>query len=111
MNKSTELAAEVNAKKKEKTAEELVPKEFHDYMKVFSDEEAARFPERKPWDHEINLRDDFKPKSSHIYPMSPAEDKELQKFSKENLDKGYIRKSKSPQAVPFFFVAKKDGRL
>jgi len=111
MNKLTELATEVNAKKEEKTAEELVPKEFHDYMKVFSDEEAARFPERKPWDHEINLQDDFKPKSLHIYLMSPAEDKELQEFLKENLDKGYIRKSKLPQAVPFFFVAKKDGRL
>jgi len=78
-------------------------------MKVFSDEEAAQFLERKPWDHKINLQDDFKPKSSHIYPMSPAEDKELQKFLKENLDKGCIRKSKLPQAVLFFFVAKIDG--
>ena len=35
-------------KKVEKTAEELVPKEYHQYLKVFSKEESKRMPIRKP---------------------------------------------------------------
>jgi hypothetical protein len=36
---------------------------------------------------------------------------ELDKFLKDNSDKGYIRPSQSPMATPFFFVKKKDGKL
>jgi hypothetical protein len=35
----------------------------------------------------------------------------LDKFLKENLDKGYFKPSQSPMASPFFFVKKKDGKL
>jgi hypothetical protein len=35
----------------------------------------------------------------------------LDKFLDKNLEKGYIRPSQLPQASPFFFVKKKDGRL
>jgi hypothetical protein len=35
----------------------------------------------------------------------------LDKFLKENLDKGYIKQSQSPMASLFFFVKKKDGKL
>jgi hypothetical protein len=35
----------------------------------------------------------------------------LDKFLKENLEKGYIKPSQSPMASPFFFVKKKDGKL
>ena len=35
----------------------------------------------------------------------------LDKFLKENLEKGYIRPSQSPMGSPFFFVNKKDGKL
>ena len=35
----------------------------------------------------------------------------MDKFLKENLEKGYIRPSQSPMASPFFFVGKKDGKL
>ena len=35
----------------------------------------------------------------------------MDKFLKENLDKGYIQPSQSPMASPFFFVDKKDGKL
>ncbi len=41
-----------------------------------------------------------------IYPISPREQKELDKFLEENLASGRIRPSKSPQAAPFFFTAK-----
>ena len=39
------------------------------------------------------------------------EDEVLQKFLKEQLEKGYIQKSKSPYVLAFFFIKKKDGKL
>ena len=44
-NVATELAIKENDKKEEKTDEELVPKEFHDYLDIFSEEKAHQFPE------------------------------------------------------------------
>ena len=43
--------------------------------------------------------------------MTITEDAALQDFIKEQLAKGYIMKSKSPYASPFFFIKKKDGKL
>ena len=39
-NVATELAIKENNKKEEKTDEELVPKEFHNYLDIFSEEKA-----------------------------------------------------------------------
>ena len=44
-NVATELAIKENDKKEGKTNKELVPKEFHDYLDIFSEEKAHRFPE------------------------------------------------------------------
>ena len=38
---ATELAAEQNRKKEEKTDKELIPEEYHKYLDVFSKEKAA----------------------------------------------------------------------
>ena len=57
------------------------------------------------------MKPDFEPKSFKNYNLTPAEQIELDNFLKENLEKGYIRKSESPMASPFFFVKKKDGKL
>ena len=53
----------------------------------------------------------FEPKSFKTYNLTQEEQSELDKFLKENLDKGYIKLSESPMASPFFFVKKKDGKL
>uniref|UniRef100_A0A0W0GCL7 Putative reverse transcriptase-rnase h-integrase n=1 Tax=Moniliophthora roreri TaxID=221103 RepID=A0A0W0GCL7_MONRR len=57
---------------------------------------------------EKDLKPDFMPRNCKLYPLSPVEQVEQNKFLKENLWKGYICKSKSPMASPFFFVAKKE---
>jgi Reverse transcriptase (RNA-dependent DNA polymerase) len=57
------------------------------------------------------MKSGFKPKSFKTYNLTPEEQVELDKFLKENLDKGYIKPSQSPMASPFFFVKKKDGKL
>jgi hypothetical protein len=63
------------------------------------------------WNHKIDMKEGFEPKSFKNYNLTPEEQKELDKFLDKNLEKGYIRPSQSPQASPFFFVKKKDRRL
>ena len=40
----------------------IVPQRFHKWLKVFEKVESERMPVRKPWDHAINLREDFVPR-------------------------------------------------
>ena len=86
---------------------DAVPSQFHNYLDVFSDEKATRFPKSTSWDHKIEMKPGFEPKSFKIYPMTPKEDTMTKEFINDNLAKGYIRPSKSPMATPFFFVNKK----
>ena len=93
INKATitmELATKENQKKEEKTDEELVPQEYHEYLDIFSKEKAARFPESRSWDHKIEIKEGFESKSFKNYNLTLAEQLELDKFFKENLEKGYI---------------------
>ena len=98
-------------KKEDLPLKEQIPKAYHEYLKIFDENEADRFPESRPWDHKIELKEGFQLKSFKSYNLTPEEQTELDKFLKENLEKGYIRPSQSPMATPFFFVKKKDGKL
>jgi hypothetical protein len=91
-----------------KTLDELLPEELKEYREVFEKEASERFPPSRPWDHAIDLKPDFVPRNCSVYHLGFKEKQEMDKFIDENLDKGYIRPSKSPQASPFFFVAKKE---
>jgi hypothetical protein len=110
-NIAMELAMEENSKKMDKTDEQLVPTEYHKYLDIFSEEKAHNFPESRPWDHKIEMKEGFEPKSLKNYNLTLAEQIKLDKFLKENLEKGYIRPSQLPMASPFFFVSKKDSKL
>ena len=48
---------------------------------------------------------------SHMIPLSPTEQKELDAFLWENVANGCIFPSKSPIGALVFFVKKKDGLL
>jgi len=89
--------------------EEIVPKKFLKWRKVFGKVESERMPKRKIWDHAIDLKETFKPQKGKIYPLSKNEREEVQSFVEDQLRKGYIRLSKSPQTSPVFFVGKKNG--
>ena len=108
---SQALAEEEYKKKEVKTVEEMVPNKFHEYLKVFSKQASERLPERKPYDHAIELVPEAATFHSKVYPLSRNEQEELDKFLEEQLAKGYIRPSKSPMSSPFFFVKKKQGDL
>jgi hypothetical protein len=89
-----------------------IPQEYRKFAKVFSEEESKQFPPRRACDHAI----EFKPGAPDaieckIYPMMRVEDEVLDLFIDEQLEKGYIRPSKSQYASSFFFIKKKDGKL
>jgi len=64
-------------------------------------------PTRKPWDHAIDIKEGFILKKGKVYLLSREEREEVHEFISEQLRKGYIRLSKSPQTTPVFFVGKK----
>jgi hypothetical protein len=105
------LAIKENKKKADLLVEKLIPEDLHDCLDVFDDNKANRFSESNVWDHKIDMKEGFEPTYFKNYNLTPEEKKELDKFLDENLEKGYVRPSQSPQASPFFFVKKKDGRL
>jgi hypothetical protein len=72
-NIATELAIKENSKKQDKTDEQLVPVEYHKYLDIFSEEKAHRFPELRPRDHKIEMKEGFEPKSFKNYNLTPAE--------------------------------------
>ena len=110
MSHSITFAQQHLSKEPPKPLEEMIPPTFHDYLKVFSETAANRFPETKPWDHKIDLKEGFSPRPTKIYPLTQEEEHLTQEFINDNLKKGYIRQSESPMASPFFFVHKADGK-
>jgi len=92
-----------------KKIKEMVPQRFLKWRKVFGKVESERMSTRKIWDHAIDLKETFKPQKGRIYPLSRDKREEVQNFVNDQLRKGYIRPSKSPQTSPVFFVDKKDG--
>ena len=67
---ATEIQPEINFKKKVLPLEEQIPKEFHDFLDVFSEKKAARILESRPWDHKTKLKDTFTPKSFKTYNLT-----------------------------------------
>src|SRR6266849_3464162 len=89
------------------TFEEAVPKHYHEYRDVFDEKGFDELPQRRTWDHAIELEEGFTPARGHIFPLNLGQEKEMNEFIDENLRTGRIRPSKSPNAASFFFVEKK----
>ena len=104
---ATELAIANEAAKPKPT----LPPEYAPFASVFLKEATDHIPPSRPYDHEINLDESFKPKISKVYSLSPKERKAMEDFLDKNLKTGKICPSNSPQVSPFFFVKKKDGGL
>ena len=63
---------------------------------------------RKVWDYAIEVKEEFVPRKRKVYLLSKEEREEVRKFIKEQLRKGNIWLSKSPQITPVVFARKKD---
>ena len=83
--------------------ETFIPEKFWEYYDIFDKQSFDSLPSRSTFDHAIKLDDNFIPQHGHIHPLSAKEQIELDRFIEENLSTGRIRRSKSPQAAPFFF--------
>jgi hypothetical protein len=80
----------INAKTRIAMELKLIPEDLHNFLDVFDDNKANRFPKSNVWDHKIDMNEGFKPKSFKNHNLTPEEQKELDKFLDKNLEKGYI---------------------
>jgi hypothetical protein len=110
-NFSQRLAEAYNKNAKVHSFRDAVPDYLYDFEDVFAEESFDALLEWKKWDHAIELVPNAQTRNCKIYPLSPVEQKGLDKFIEENLASGRIRSSKSPMAASCFFIKKKDGSL
>ena len=89
----------------------VVPAEYHEFVDVFSREEAKAMPPHRPYDHKVDTENDQVPPRGPIYPMSEVELKALREFLDDMLGKGFIRSSQSPGGAPVLFARNKEGTL
>ncbi len=85
-------------RKRRKTLHELLPSVFRDFEDVFAKKSFDTLPDHQEWDHAIELTGDGKSPHRKLYPLSPVEQAELDKFLEENISSSRIRPSKSPMA-------------
>jgi hypothetical protein len=108
---SGRLAEAFAKNSKPKGFEDIVPTALHEYADVFSETAFDSLPERRKWDHTIELEREPSPGFRKVYPMTLTEQTEMDTFLEEALATGHIRQSKSPLGAPVFFIKKKDGKL
>jgi len=104
-----EEARKVKKNEDKETLRRLVPRKFWKWRKVFEKRELERLLVQKTWDHAIELKEEFTPKKKKVYSLLREEEEEVQTFVEDQLRKGYIQPSKSPQTSLVHFVAKKDS--
>src|SRR5260370_6735823 len=108
---SQRLAQEVQKAEVSWPLKDMVLAQYHNFRDVFSKEAFDDLQPQKVWDHAIDLSPGTELPCSWTFPLSPAEQKELDNFLQENLANGCICPSKSPMGAPVFFIKKKDGSL
>ncbi|RDB19712.1 Transposon Tf2-9 polyprotein [Hypsizygus marmoreus] len=67
-----------------------------DFGPVFEKSAFDSLPEKRRWDHAIELKEDSAPFTSKIYPLSRDKQRQLDEFLDEYLKSGRIQPSKSP---------------
>ncbi|KAJ1603622.1 hypothetical protein NDA14_000871 [Ustilago hordei] len=106
-DKGVEMEVEVD---KVVTAADI-PKPYQHLRDVFDEVEADKLPHHTEHDLHLELIEGGKPPQGPLYLKGPKEMSELRRYLDENLEKGFIRPSKSLAQSPVLFVPKKDGGL
>lgn len=109
---ATKWAAEDFKNKTVLTIADIRNGPFASFADIFEEQTYQELPPHRKWDHAIEFIPEWENKiwKPHTYPLSFAEQQELDTFLKENLANGRIRRSNSPLASPVFFISKKDGK-
>ncbi|KAF8760860.1 hypothetical protein RHS01_01292 [Rhizoctonia solani] len=87
---------------------EGVPPKYHQYAKVFGEEEFNKLPPHRHYNIGIELTKEG-PLNSPLYSMTDAESATLKDWLRDELKAGKIRPSKSSISSPVMFIPKKDG--
>ncbi|XP_066344069.1 uncharacterized protein [Miscanthus floridulus] len=82
---------------------------LQEYADVFPKEVPPGLPPIRGIEHQIDLIPGASLPNRAPYRTNPDETKEIQRQVQELLNKGYVRESLSPCAVPVLLVPKKDG--
>jgi hypothetical protein len=116
VKKEQEIQFEVVRKPKvilTSTSMEDFPKEVHELLENFVDIVVDEFPSSLPpiksIIHHIDLIPEASLSKKEAYKLTPQENEEVQRQVHDLLDKGLVRKSLSPCAVPTVLSPKKDG--
>lgn len=86
-----------------------LPDWLHDLKDGFLPGLANELPPHRSWDHTIDILPGREPPYIKSRPMSPAELKVVRKWLDDNLNKGFIRESRSRCAAPLLLAAKPGG--
>ncbi|XP_074298777.1 uncharacterized protein LOC141629712 [Silene latifolia] len=82
---------------------------LHEFKDFFPEDVPPGLPPIREIEHQINLVPGAPLPNKAAYRSNPEETKELQRQIEELMERGYIRESMSPCAVPALLVPKKDG--
>jgi hypothetical protein len=100
-NQSSALERKIERKQKNFYAKE--------YKDVFPEETPHGLPPIRGIEHQIDFVPGATIPNRPAYRSNPEDTKELQRQVSELLEKGHVRESMSPCAVPVYLVPKKDG--
>jgi hypothetical protein len=92
--------------------EVLLPTEYQQFAKVFSEKASERFPPSRPYDHAIDLKPDAPATLLAKAIRLPTDELvAAKKFIDENRKLERIEEGNGPYASRLFFIKKKDGQL
>jgi hypothetical protein len=88
-----------------------LPSIYHEFSKVFGEEEFKVLPPHRPYDLSIDLKEGAKLHHGPLSSMTELKSQMLKKWIDEELAAGKIRRSESEAGAPVMFVKKADGLL
>jgi len=99
-------------KEPDKMNPEDLPEYIQPFTYLFNKKKFKKLPERREWDHEINLMDEApKELNAKAYAMTLKEKEALNQWLDEQLKARLIVESKSRYTALCFYIPKKDGSL
>jgi predicted aspartyl protease len=106
MEKIKETEKEVPGK-----PEDIVPKEYHEFLEVFASKEPTKPPPHRHQDHRIPLQPGTTPPYEPLRPLSEDKMHAFKDYIDTNEKHSWIHASTSPADAPIHFVKKKDSSL
>jgi hypothetical protein len=95
----------------EREIKDQLPERYHQFADVFSKIQSDELPQRKEYDHRIELEREVELGYCPLYRMTAEELEAAKEYILENLDKGFIVPSNAPFASPILMAKKPGGGL